>query len=473
MEMKRTGIPLFLLLSLGCLLSGSPLSAERKNVLFIMADDFNHWLPAIGYDDQAITPNLDRLAAKGVLFADAQSASPVCNPSRNALWSGLRPETTGIKSNADGFVRDKPGFEHIVSLHQYFMQQGYHTVGAGKLWHPGRMGVANTDAEHWSELYTGRTGSPGGSYSRYNPDFKSYQWSGGEFDLETDANDTVMAHHIAKLIGNYSKSKQADQPFFIATGFFRPHLPWHCHKAFWDLYDRSKLKIPQGYKAGDLEDIPTAVNNTEAHDIIHGDGKWIEGIHAYLANLSYADYNVGILLDALDKSPHRDNTIVLFMGDHGWHLGEKERWSKHEVFDQANHTTLIIYDPSAAGNGQVCHKVVSLQDVYPTLVSLCGLPEREMVQGNDLTPLLHEPALASWDKPVFMSWNERQYIKSDDWKFIEDGEKSQLYHVAVDPYEWDNLFGKPGYEQVTVEMRNEMKRQIEGCTRLRERITAN
>ena len=235
------------------------LEAQKKNVLFIMADDFNHWAHCIGYYPQSITPNVDKLASKGVLFTDAQCSSPVCNPSRNALWSGLRPSTTGISTNGGGYVRDIAGFENIVSMHQYFGENGYYTYGGGKLWHPSRMGAHETDPEHWSSLYTEGTGSPGGNIEEWTSPSQAegglWTWGAGDFDVET-SNDTKMARHMAEFISSYSKEK----PFFVGCGFFRPHLPWHVAKQFWDLFSSDTLNIPAGYLENDLDDIPGATN---------------------------------------------------------------------------------------------------------------------------------------------------------------------------------------------------------------------
>lgn len=435
-----------------------------------MADDFNHWLPQIGYDDQAITPNLDKLAKKGVLFANAQSPSPVCNPSRNAIFSGLRPATTGIVSNGDGYVREKSGLENIISMHQHYFENGYFTYGAGKLWHPGKMGGPHTDPENWTDLYRLGTGSRGGKHKRYDSGHKGYQWSGGKFDLHEEAADTKMADHIAELL-NILDSGEQPQPFFIGVGFFRPHLPWNCHKQFWDLYDEDKLHIPKGYKENDLDDIARKPNNVAMHDVFLKDGKWLEGVHAYLANLSYADYNVGIVLDALERTSFVDDTIVLFMGDHGWHLGEKNRWSKHEVFEQANHTTLIVYDPSSKGNGVSCLKPVSLQDLYPTLIELCGLPENAMVQGNDLSPLLNRPASEEWDQPVLMTYRGTHYIKTNKWKYIPEGDAGQLYDVENDPNEWNNLWNDPAYDEIKTRLQILIDQELENCRNLRKKIS--
>ncbi len=445
---------------------------EKKNVLFLMADDFNYWLNKIGYYP-TITPNLDKLATKGVLFTEAHCSSPVCNPSRNALWSGMRPSTTGIESNNGGYVREIPGFANIVSMHQYFMDHGYYTYGGGKLWHAGSMGSESTDPAHWNNLYTEGTGSPGGNFYKFSWDEGGlFQWSAGEFDMNTQAGDTKLANHMAEFIAGYDKSANSDKPFFLGVGLFRPHLPWYCHKQFYDMFDPDKLPIPKGYKAHDLDDIPGAKIDPHQTEIV-AKGKWKEALRAYCANMAYADYNAGIVLDALAKSKYAKNTIVCFMGDHGWHLGEKDRWAKYAVYDQANHTTLIIYDPTAKGNGKVCTKVVSLQDLYPTLVALTGLPENPKIEGRNIAPLLTNPTDKNWNWPILMSYSGTNYIKTNTWRFVDDGERSQLYKTSEDPYEWDNLYNKPGYEDIINGLKHQMDSMLLPGTKIRETLLSD
>ena len=413
-----------------------------------MADDFNYWMT--GYYPALKTPNLDSLASMGIMFTEAHCTSPVCNPSRNAIWSGYRPSTTRIwtnSNNPDGdYVRDVPGFENIVTMHQYFKENGYFAFGGGKLYHDGKMGSTKTDPTHWSQLTTQNTGSPGGPFYEWSHPDATVSFKAGEFPY-TNAGDTQLANEVADLISNYANSPNSGQPFFIGCGFFRPHLPWNCHKDFYDLYDPEALPFPDGFLAGDLNDI--SYTATSEHLAIVNNNQWKNAIRAYLANSTYADYNVGIVLDALRNSPYADSTIIVFMGDHGWHLGEKERWKKSSVFDQAFHTTLIIYDPSAPGNGQVCSKVVSLQDLYPTLVELTGLPTKNSVEGRSIAPLIEDPARTDWDFPIYMTYAGTNIVKTNEWRFIDDGNESQLYHTSIDPYEWTNLYGKAGYEAIT------------------------
>ena len=253
-----------------------------------MADYFNNQIKEISYYPQAKTPNLDKLAKQGVLFKNASCSSPVCNPSRNALWSGLRPATTKIwanSNNPDGdYVRDIPGFENIKTMNQYFTEHGYFTYGCGKLYHPAKMGAVNTDPTHWSQISTEGSGANGGnSYAWSNPNTE-VSWSAGEYDVN-QSNDTKLAIGVANLIKGYSASANKNKPFFIACGLFRPHLPWNVHKMFFDYFNPDTLDIPQGYKDNDLDDIVGA-SPAQDHMTIVAGGQWKNAKKAYLANHS-------------------------------------------------------------------------------------------------------------------------------------------------------------------------------------------
>lgn len=447
----------FYILILGLIIQAVSVQSQAKNVLVIMVDDFNHWISPVGYYDQAITPNINALAGKGVLFKDASSPSPVCNPSRNAIWSGIRASTSGISRNQDGFIREKAGFQNVVTMNQYFSQNNYYTYAGGKIYHPGKMGAVETDPDNWKGFTSQATGSPGGSFYKWQADTDAaYKWSAGTFDIET-SNDTQLARHFAEKISNYKR----EEPFFMAMGLFRPHLPFNCHKDFFDLFDPDTLNIPKGYLENDREDILANYNGTAQFEEVRQEGEWKNAIRAYLANMAYADFNVGIVLNALNNSPYKDNTIIVFMGDHGWHLGEKDRLSKHAVFDQASRTTFIIYDPSAEGNGRVCSKVVSLQDVYPTLIDLCELPARNTVEGESLQLLLEDPQREDWDTPILMTYSGTNILKTNQWRLVDDGTDSQLYDIQNDPYEFTNLYNEAGYGAVIQLLRNEISRFLQ------------
>ncbi len=433
---------------------------ERKNVLFLMSDDFNYWMKAIGYYPQIQTPNLDKLASEGVLFSDAYCSSPVSNPSRNALWSGVRPSTSTIDSNSAGYIRDKEGCEDVVTMNQYFLENGYYVYGAGKLYHPGSMSDNDhIDQENWSERYMGGTGSRGGNYLSWsNPKWSAMKYSvNPEPKSEENCNDFKMVNEVARKIKAYASSENRDKPFFIGCGVFRPHLPWSVPKEYWDLYSTEDIEIPKGAVATELTGMEW-FNSSAAHDGVVEAGKWQEAIHAYISLMTMTDEHIGILLDALASTPYKDNTVICFMGDHGWHLGEKESWGKATLYDQASHTSLIIYDPSAEGNGKVCEKVVSLQDIYPTLVEICGLPHKADVEGNSIKTLLDDPDAESWEKPVISRYNGSDFIKSNQWRYVRNKQEGRemLFNVETDPYEQHNLRYDENYSEVVKMMNHQL-----------------
>ncbi|MDC0584454.1 sulfatase-like hydrolase/transferase [Bacteroidales bacterium] len=451
------------------------LLCAQKNVLLLMADDFNRWTGTNTYYPYPVsqTLNIDSLAAQGVYFSDANSSFPVCNPSRNALWSGFRPTTSGITTNQGGFIRDQDGFENIVTMHQYFMQNGYYTIGAGKLYHATQMGAYDTDSANWDKIIDLPTGSPGGTDISWRSSITGNDvpsWSGGTFDINT-AEDTKLAQTIAQEITNYN---QGDKPFFIACGFFRPHLPWNSHIQFWNRYDTANIKPLLGYKEEDLSDIQGARPSNYHSDII-SEGKWKEAMWAYMAACSYADYNIGIVLDALNTSPFKDSTIVVICGDHGWHLGEKEQWGKGTEYDQANRTMLIISDPNAEGNGSTCPKPVSLQDIYPTLIDITGLPNKWDVEGNSLKQLLNNPNIDNWDKPILMYAKSSPIIKTNEWRLVKGGEalgtaRPQLYNIINDPYDFNNLYKLPAYADTIIMLESMIDSIIQKGLNLKDSI---
>lgn len=442
------------LLSIICFLTLTQTSIfARKNVLFLMADDFNYWTSKDGYYPQAKTPKIDELANMGVFFRQAHCPSPVCNPSRNAIWSGLRPSTTGIDANGDDFIREKAAFKDIITMNQYFKENGYWVYGAGKLYHP-KMNKSNheTDPENWSYINENGHGCNGGTTYKYCNSAKSnYCFSANPNAMtRNNCGDYNLANDVKELIEAYPSSSQKDMPFFIACGLFRPHMPWNSPLIFWEKFDYNSLTKPAGYNAS-LDD----PGNNIHQDFVDND-QWMRAIQAYLASCALADHNVGIMVDAVMASEYKDSTIIVFCGDHGWNLGEKGRWGKYDRCDEANHTTLIIYDPTASGNGQECVKPVSLQDLYPTLIELCDLPQRNNVEGNSLKPLLDTPDNPNIESFALMMYGDRHYIKTEKWRFIDDGNDSKLHNNIDDPYEWHNLYGQAQYNSVVEELRHKM-----------------
>lgn len=315
--MHRILSPLLLLVFA---LSNVP-AAERPNVLFIAVDDLNHWVGHLKRNAQTITPNLDRLAGWGVSFSHAYCAAPACNPSRAALMSGMRPSTTGVYHNSNDY---RPHIASELTLNSYFRANGYRTIGAGKIYH-GRF----ERFEDWDD-YQKRIKVPNeGVYSKSN--YNGVNWS-----VLKGGDDTVADYFTVSYCIDELNKEHSDKPFFLACGIFRPHMPWSVPKKYFDMHPLEGIELPP-YREEDLDDIPklgvqTAKPNGD-HKSIRDANAWKQAIQAYLAAVTYADTQLGRLLDAFEKSAHRQNTIIVLWGDHGWHLGENLRCGKkrHEL----------------------------------------------------------------------------------------------------------------------------------------------
>ncbi|MEL6898668.1 MAG: sulfatase, partial [Planctomycetota bacterium] len=321
---------------------------HKPNVLFIAVDDLNDWVGCLGGHPQAETPNIDALAKKGILFEQAHCAAPLCSPSRTSIMTGLRPSTTGIYGNLNWF-RDMPEYQDWVTLPQYFRKHGYVAWGGGKLYHQAHGKFS--DATAWDHVYSTRTGAiPPPKHKRYThglrPKFESnpilarlIDW--GPTDAPVESNpDWKTAEGAAQFL-----QQDHDKPFFLGCGIYLPHLPWYAPKEFFDMHPLEEIELPP-YKSNDFDDIPAIGRRMGERHIQHirESGKWKEAVQGCLAADSFADACVGHVLNALENSPHRDNTIVVLWGDHGYDVGEK-KIGKLALWEQTTRTPLIIYAP--------------------------------------------------------------------------------------------------------------------------------
>lgn len=425
----------------------------KKNIVLIMADDFNYWNGISNYYPGIKTPNLDKLATRGVLFADAQAAAPVCNPSRQAMWSGFRPSTSGIEGNSAPWIRATAPFQNVVTMNQYFKDNGYFAWGVGKLYHSKFGEVAKTnDDDNWSASSASPIGGSSGPvdaryYQATAPD-DEYKWSVNPAKMTTsNCRDFNVATQTAAIINGYAASANKNKPFFVACGVSKPHLPFDAPLEFYNNYVTANMLPPAGYRANDLND--TTEGTDGVYTKITTADKWKDAIQMYAACLSLADFNAGVIIDAVENSIYKDNTIIVFVGDHGWHLGEKNRFGKASPWDMANKTTLIIYDPSyknVSTTPKICTKVVSMQDIYPTLVELSGLPIKTDIEGNSIAALIENPAKADWDKPVAVT-RIFDRIRTNKWSYCDmDGDgganpttSDMLYDIENDPNEFVNM----------------------------------
>ena len=434
-------------------------SAEQPNVLMMVVDDMNDWVGCLGGHPDVATPNIDRLSRRGVLLANAHCAAPVCNPSRVATLTGRWPSRTGIYDNS---VRWYQAIPDIPSIPQHFQANGYHVVGGGKVYHhmPGfnRRSDWHTyfdqvfDGHYQDQLARGMDVSrfrwPEGFPLCGLPSVKSltkppknpreFDWGPlGKSDLET--GDGRMIQWAVKFL-----QQSQEKPFFLAAGIFRPHLPFYAPRKYFEMYPLESIRPPV-VRADDLDDLPAAGKAMAAarrgdYELVMQTGTYRELLQAYLASISFADAMIGRLLDALDESPHANNTIVVLWSDHGWHLGEKQHLHKFTLWERSTRVPFVVVAPNVSHAGTVCTKPVGLIDLFPTLNELCGLPEVDDLDGQSIVPLLKNPDLA-WARPALTTHGPGNHsLRSDRWRYIlyADGGE-ELYDHTRDPNEWTNV----------------------------------
>ena len=439
--------------------------ARPPNVLLIMADDLNNDLGAYGHKIVK-TPNLDRLAARGVRFDRAYTQFPLCSPSRVSLLTGRRPDTTRVYDLVKDFRTVLPD---VVTLPQAFKRRGYVSARVGKIYHYGNPGQIGTngldDPASWDEVV-----NPRGVDKDEEPQVTNltparglgsalaYFASPAPDEAHTDGK---VATETITLLEKYK-----DRPFFIGAGFYRPHCPFIAPRKYFDLYPLDRIRAP-AFTPADLEGIPRAAwfTNPPNWDV-PPDGQR-ETIRAYYASISFLDANVGRVLDALERLGLADQTIVVFMSDHGYHLGDRGQWMKQMLFEHATRTPLLLAGPGVTARGG-SPRIVELLDLYPTLVALAGVPAPAGLQGRSLVPLLKDRS-APWEHAAlsqvqrgttpktFMGYT----VRTDDWRYTEwegGAQGVELYDERKDPDERRNLAADPKYQQRAAEMQRLLRR---------------
>jgi len=415
-------------------------AGSTPNVLFIAVDDLNHWIGHLGRNPQTKTPNLDRLAARGVTFTSAYCAVPACNPSRAALMSGLRPWNTACYANGDFWTNH---IEEGLGLSAVFLGAGYHVAGAGKIYHSD-----SYYPSEWTEYMSKEGFSAHGQGVDKNEGFHQPL----AHDLkDEDLGDWQTVNWCIERL-----QRQDEKPCFIACGLHKPHLPFAVPRKYYDMFPLETIALPP-YREDDLEDLPPAGVRMAKPEGDHAkflkSGRWTAAIQSYLATVAYTDMNIGRLLDALDKSGHRDDTIIVLWGDHGWHFGEKHHWRKFALWEEATRAPLFWVAPGVTEPGGVCRRTVDFMTIYPTLCELAGLPVPKHVEGKSVVPLLRNPA-AAWDQPAITTHGYKNHaVRTESWRYIRyaDGGE-ELYDHQNDPYEWTNLAGKPELASVKAEL---------------------
>lgn len=438
------------------------LAAERPNVLLIVTDDMNNDLACYGHQIVK-SPHIDRLARRGVRFDRAYCQYPVCNPSRVSMLAGLRPDTTRVM---DLKTPPRTHLPDVVFLPQYFRRHGYHTAHVGKIFHtgPAYEDPPSWDVEirEWGKHPPPETVLRGKKFDQ--PINYKMTWSElSSSDEETP--DGVVARKGAAMLTRLAADTK---PFFLAVGFRRPHQPYAAPKAYFDLYPPESIP-PLDEPPAHLKQIPALALSHPAGRPPLPEADRRQVVAAYYACNSFVDAQVGVLLRALDETDLWRNTIVVFVSDHGYHLGEHGGlWHKLTLFEQSARVPLVVVEPGAAGNGQTCDRPVELIDIYPTLVDLCGLPPLAELEGRSLRPLLDDPR-ADW-KPAALTQVRRgevmgRSIRTARWRYTEwdrGRQGTELYDHQADPGEYHNLADEPRWDDEQARLREMLRAATTG-----------
>lgn len=432
---------------------------DPPNIVLVIIDDLNN---DIGYTGAAVhTPNIDRLAERGLMFTDAHCTSPVCNPSRTSLLLGQYPDKTGVLDN-NTYFREVPGNADAVTLPQHFRENGYTTIAAGKIFHSGWRANKRHPAakladieQSWDEYHEIEIGTPKAELGDrpwhrgriQGWPANAFKW--GPIDVDDDeTNDFRNAAFIGKQLATLDEAG----PTLLACGIYRPHLPFFAPRPYFDLYDPDGVPELPGYLEGDADDLPATgkkwANKARLQKPLVDLGLWGEAVQAYRASTSFADACVGKILDAYETSPERDNTYLVFISDHGFQLGEKGAWLKFSFWDRSTRVPMIIVGPGIEPG--VRKQTVSLIDLYPTVVGLAELDAPEGLDGRDLGPLI-EGTAGDWAglARVFHESMDNEAIIDASFRYIRyvDGGE-ELYDRVADPHDWHNLANDPEYAEV-------------------------
>lgn len=426
-------------------------AASHPNVLLIAIDDLNDWIGCLDGHPNASSPHMDQLAERGVLFTNAHCQAPICNPSRTSIMYGMRPSSSGVYMNAPkpwtvDRLKDKP------TLSRHFAANGYDTFTAGKIYHGS--GLPPEDFQNIGP----RGGQKNKLDKRIVPATK--EGANGLWDFgpqtfpEEKFNDHVSADWIMKQL---EERKPTDKPFFMAVGFYRPHVPFYAPQRVFDQVPKEDIKLPKT-KLDDRDDLPKIVSEIAVapaapdHAWFVESGRWQEAVQAYLACIRFTDEQVGRLIAALDQSPFADNTIVVLYSDHGFFLGEKQRWAKQSLWERATKVPFIVIAPGRS-KGKTCQQPVELLSIYPTLIELCGLTKQPHLEGRSICSLLDDPNSA-WPHVALTTHGQNNHsVRTTTHRYIRyrDGSE-EVYDLVNDPNEWTNLADRPEVTELKVSL---------------------
>ena len=438
---------------------------SNPNVLFIAVDDLNNWLGCLKGHPNAKTPNIDQLAENGVLFSNAHCQAPLCGPSRASIMTGLRPSTTGIYGMIpDDKVRsENPITKDIVFLPEYFKNHDYHTMGIGKLFHQhapdGVFDESGGRVKGFGPLPKGRFVWDGfGTSDRENYGRTSTDW-GAYPEVDSLMPDHQSVDWVIERL-----NRKYDQPFFLGLGFLRPHVPLYVPQKWFDMHPIENIEVTP-YQADDLNDVPPIalqINDLPMMPTTEWaieSGEWKNIIQAYLACVSFVDYQIGRVMEALNNSKYAGNTVIVLWSDHGYRLGEKGTFAKHALWEPATNAPLLFVAPDLP-KGRIINTPAETLSIYPTLLELCGLPSNASNEGKSLLPIMlnKNSSKESYALTTFGRYNHG--IKSDRFRYIqyEDGGE-ELYDHRNDPNEWTNLANDPNYKNIIDDLKEQLPKK--------------
>ncbi|MHC4995269.1 MAG: sulfatase, partial [Planctomycetota bacterium] len=432
------------------------LAASKPNILFIAIDDFNDWGPNAmdGEPFDVWTPNFDRLTQRGVLFTNAHCAAPSCNPSRTSLMTGIHPTTSGVYANAHDW-RQNERLNGVEVLPEYFQKHGYKVLGCGKIYH------ANQDSAEqrrgymsprgWDAFYPSlRVQLPDPSVPVKIPKRGEdrFDWGGTGRPIEEMGDHKVVNWAIERL------NQSHDKPLFLAVGIYRPHMPWYVPDKFYDDYEGHDIKPPTN-PVGWQDNMPASIANMGKRYRQYT-GK-VGPTRGYAAAMTYGDYELGRLIDAFEKSDYAANTVIVVWTDHGWHLGEKGHFSKFTLWEESTRVPLLVIPAGGTGpkGARKMPQAVSLLDVYPTLVSMAGLPANAANEGRDLSALVRgEVSQAAANRAVVTSSNPTSHaVRDARYRYVRKGAAEALFDHHNDPREFYDVSGDPAHTEALARLR--------------------
>jgi arylsulfatase A-like enzyme len=456
----------------------------RPNILLIVVDDLNDWVGYLGGHPQTQTPNIDNLAAESIIFTNAHTAAPACGPSRAAMFSGMLPSTSGLYGNRQAKYF-RAAWPEIATLPEYLQSQGYYVLGAGKIFH-------EADAKSWDKFYPSlRQQRPPEPFqygqNQNGLDRSQFDW-GPVPQAREDMSDSKIVDWAGKQLSRGISSSflpgKVSNPFFMAVGLYRPHLPWYVPQAYFDPFPEDTMQLPP-LNEHDLDDVPAAaidLLDMDRHLAVVRSYQWQAAIRGYLASIHYADDLVGELLGQLDNSAYRDNTIVILTSDHGWHLGEKRHWRKFMLWERSTRVPFLVrYPEKLRVPGMLAEQTrvdtpINLLDLFPTVSEMIGIPTPEWVEGQSIVPLMTRVEDGS-RQPV-----EERYsitirdpniatVRSRHWRLIQyDDGAEELYDHRNDADEFDNVIDDPANAEIADLLRAQLPSEYLSVDKFNEKV---